>query len=275
MSEPNATPHALITGGAGGLGRGIATVLARAGYGVALADFRADALEETAARLRSCVPGCRVGIHVVDLAAPGSPGRLIADVWNEQPLDVVVNAAGIYPSTPLLELDATTWDAVLDVNLRAAALVIAEYGRLASASGRGGSIVNITSGSALRAREAAAPYATSKAALEMLTRAAALELGRHAIRVNAVSPGFVGVDSPVSPYLPEYREAVDRNPLGRPGSPEDVGEAVLWLAGPLASWVTGTVVRVDGGSSTGSIGLPRSWPVAELGSRGGRFGGDR
>lgn len=93
----------------------------------------------------------------------------------------------------------------------------------------------------------------------MATRAAALELGALGIRVNAVSPGFVLVDSDVNPVSAEYARSIDVNPLGRPGTPEDVARAVCWLAGPEASWITGETVRVDGGSSTGALHLPRIW----------------
>ena len=120
--------------------------------------------------------------------------------------------------------------------------------------------MNISSGAAQRARPGGGPYASSKAALEMATRAAALELGRHGIRVNAVSPGFVAVDSAANPVAENYRAVVSRNPLGRPGVPADIARAVRWIAGDEASWVTGEILRVDGGSGTGAADLPRLWP---------------
>src|SRR5699024_5219569 len=91
-------------------------------------------------------------------------------------------------------------------------------------------IVNISSGAALRARPGAAPYSTSKAAIEMLTRASALELGEFGIRVNAVAPGFVVVDSELNRLTDEYVDAVSVNPLGRKGRPDDIARAALWLA---------------------------------------------
>lgn len=93
----------------------------------------------------------------------------------------------------------------------------------------------------------------------MATRAAALELGAHRIRVNAVSPGFVLVNSDCNPVSAQYAEAIGTNPLGRPGTPQDIARAVCWLAGPEASWITGEVLRVDGGSSAGALHLPRIW----------------
>ena len=261
--------HVLITGGAGGIGEGIARVFVRAGAAVTLVDYREDALREAAERLRAEVHDADVDVLVADLTSPLDPGRVVEQAWADRaPIDVLVNSAGLYPSRPLLELTAEIWDAILDVNLRSAALTTVAFAKLAHAENRAGSIVNITSGAALRARPGATPYSTSKAALEMWTKASALELGPLNIRVNAVSPGFVGVDSPVNPYRAEYRAAADRNPLGRDGTPEDIGEAVLWVSSGRAGWVTGTVIRVDGGSSTGNSGLPRSWPVMSLGIHG-------
>jgi len=260
--------HVVITGGAGGIGQGIARVYARAGWAVTLVDFRDDAVAAAADALRAEPGATDVWHTTADLTSATDPGDAIAAAWANAPIDVVVNAAGIYPSTPLLDLTADIWDAIQDVNVRSAVLTTVAFARKAVDAGRIGSIVNITSGAALRARRAAAPYSTSKAALEMFTKASALELGEHNIRVNAVSPGFVGVDSPVNPYLKEYRAQADVNPLGRAGEAEDIGEAVFWIAGDKASWVTGTIIRVDGGSSTGNSNLPRSWPTMSLGSKG-------
>jgi NAD(P)-dependent dehydrogenase (short-subunit alcohol dehydrogenase family) len=94
----------------------------------------------------------------------------------------------------------------------------------------------------------------------MLTRSASVELGEFGIRVNAVSPGFVDVDSDVNPVTPEYAEAMSINPLGQRGRPENIAAAVHWLASDEAEWVTGTVLRVDGGASAGTTALPLHWP---------------
>lgn len=277
MSESRpAREHALVTGGAGGIGVGIGTVLARSGATVTLVDYRSDALEAAAVAIRAVVPGAEVDHIVADLTDADAPGDAVRTAWERRGggLDLVVNGAGIYPSTPLLQLTAKIWDAVQDVNVRSAVLTTVAFARLVERDGRTGSVVNITSGAALRARPAAAPYSTSKAALEMWTKASALELGPLGIRVNAVSPGFVGVQSPVNPYEEKYRQGADRNPLGRDGTPEDIGEAVRWVSSDAAGWVTGTIIRVDGGSSTGNSGLPRSWPVMSLGVHGEVAAGD-
>ena len=113
-------------------------------------------------------------------------------------IDIVVNAAGIYPCDPILEMTEDAWDRVMDVNLKGMFLVSQEFCRRLVAQGMPGAIVNITSGAAERARIGAAHYCTSKAAAEMLTRAFALEFAAHGIRVNAVSPGYVEVNSEVN-----------------------------------------------------------------------------
>ena len=216
-----------------------------------LSDYRAAELASTASGLRE-KHKAEVAELPGDLADAAFAGALVDRAGK---LDVLVNAAGIYPATPLLEMTAEAWDRVQDVNVRAALLTTVAFGR----QGGAGAVVNISSGAATRARPGAAHYATSKAALEMLTKACAVELGGQGIRVNAVSPGFVTVDSAANPVTEEYAAAVSVNPLGRRGLPADIAEAAYWLAGEHANWITGAVLRVDGGSTAGAPALPLHW----------------
>ncbi|MFJ2172166.1 SDR family NAD(P)-dependent oxidoreductase [Streptomyces sp. NPDC087851] len=249
--------HVLVTGAASGIGRAVAEHFAAAGHRLTLVDIDATRLADTASALGAA---CQVR----DLCSAEGPATAVGDGWQTHgPVDVLVNAAGIYPSLDMTEVTAEGWDRVFALNTRAPVLATAELARRAIASGRTASVVNISSGAALRARPGGGPYASSKAALEMATRAAALELGPHGIRVNAVSPGFIGVDSTCNPVADEYAAAVSVNPLGRPGTPADIARAVVWIAGPDASWVTGEILRVDGGSGTGATHLPRLWPPAD------------
>ncbi|MDI2030333.1 SDR family oxidoreductase [Saccharopolyspora sp. TS4A08] len=235
----------LVTGAASGLGRAIAEEFAEhEDVALTLVDIDGDRLAD------SSVPGARI---TADLTSPQACEAVVEQAW---PLDVLVNAAGIYPSLDMADVDAESWDRIFALNARAPVLTTAAFARRA----RGGAIVNISSGAALRARPGGGPYASSKAALEMATRAAALELGERGIRVNAVSPGFVAVDSDCNPVAEDYAAAVSVNPLGRPGVPADVARAVRWLAGDNASWITGEILRVDGGSAAGAAHLPRLWP---------------
>jgi NAD(P)-dependent dehydrogenase (short-subunit alcohol dehydrogenase family) len=248
----------LVTGAGGGIGAAIAERFAAAGDRLALADLRPAELSTVAARLRG-----RHGADVVEM-----PGDLADEAYAEAlvaragAVDVLVNAAGIYPATPLLEMTASIWDRVQDVNVRAALLTTVAFARAHVTARTSGAVVNITSGAATRARPGAAHYATSKAALEMVTKACAVELGGHGIRVNAVSPGFVTVDSDANPVTEAYAAAVSVNPLGRRGQPREIADAVFWLAGPEAAWITGAVLRVDGGSTAGAVGLPLHWAGA-------------
>ncbi|MCH1883869.1 SDR family oxidoreductase [Agrococcus sp. ARC_14] len=255
--------HVLITGAGSGIGRAIALAFAELGEALTLVDVDAASLEQTADAARaSGAPRCDV--LVVDLREPGAAAQVLASTWSSGPVDVLVSSAGVYPATPFLELDERVWDLVLGVNTRAPVLLTVELAKRAIEAGRPASVVNISSGAALRARPGAAPYSTSKAALEAATRASALELGRHGIRVNAVSPGFVEVDSAVNPVTDEYADAVGDTPLGRRGRPADIAKAVVWLASSEAEWITGEVLRVDGGSSTGAWNLPQHWSAIDM-----------
>ncbi|WP_181768230.1 SDR family NAD(P)-dependent oxidoreductase [Streptomyces albidus (ex Kaewkla and Franco 2022)] len=256
--------HVLVTGAASGIGRAVAEAFAeQAGNVLTLVDVDADRLDTVARELDA-------GAVCVDLAGADGPEEAVARAWeSHRSLDVLVNAAGIYPSLDMLDVDAAGWDRVFALNTRAPALATAALARRAVEASRPASVVNISSGATQRARPGGGPYASSKAALEMATRAAALELGQYGIRVNAVSPGFVPVDSACNPVAPEYAAAVSANPLGRAGTPADVARAVLWIAGPEAEWVTGEILRVDGGSSAGAGHLPRLWPPVANGTHVG------
>ncbi|GAA1790530.1 glucose 1-dehydrogenase [Pseudarthrobacter sulfonivorans] len=255
--------HIVITGAANGLGLQAAIRFAEKGSAITMVDFNGDRLAEGAEQVRRA-GAAKVNTIIADLRNADAPGEVIAEAWAFAPIDVLVNSAGIYPSAPMLELTAARWDDVQNINVRAPMLASVALAHRTIAEGRPAAIVNISSTVILRTRPGAAAYSASKSAVEMLTRSAALELGEYGIRVNAVAPGFVAVDSPINPVTDEYSAAVSMNPLGHPGTPDDIAAAIVWLAGPEASWVTGSVLRVDGGSSTGSRATPLSWGTTSL-----------
>lgn len=233
--------RAIVTGGAAGLGRAICLRLAAEGATVGVLDRRAD----RAAAVAEQVGGVSREVDVSD-------GRALRDTLGDAAaemggLDLLVNNAGVGWMAPLSETPQDKWERVLAVNLTGTMNGI--KAAIPLMSKRGGAIVNVASISAVRPSAGEAPYAASKAGVVALTASAALELGPE-IRVNSISPG--PVDTPLLKPLfdahpEERRRYVDSTPLGRIATPDDIGDAVVLLASPLARFITGQNLVVDGG----------------------------
>ncbi len=239
----------LITGAARGIGRGIAEAFAAAGAGVVVADKDGVEAERVADELRGTgAEALAVPVDVREAAAVAAMvERALARFGR---IDVLVNNAGIYPNTPVLEMDEAEWDAVFDVNVKGMFLASRAVAASMVARGGGGRIVNISSGAAVSGRPGAAHYCASKAAVEMFTKVLAIELAPHGVLVTAVAPGLIEV--PGADLAPEYVEAlVALTPVKRAGEPADVANAVLFLASPASSFITGTILGVDGGGLAG------------------------
>ncbi|MDP9358063.1 MAG: SDR family oxidoreductase [Chloroflexota bacterium] len=245
----------LVTGGATGLGFAIAKAFGRAGARIGLNDLTPGSVEHACAALA----GQGITCHGVpaDVRDADAVRQMVADVTEKFGVpDILVANAGIYPNSPFLDIAEEEWDRVLDTNLKGVFLTCQAAARVMVRRGHGGRIVTISSGAANAASWGWAHYCASKAAVVMLTKAMALELGEHGIRVNAVLPGYIEVEEGGHHLSPTYKEASRRaNPLGRAGQPADVTGAVLMLASPLADHVTGTTLVVDGGSSAGRLGV--------------------
>ena len=258
MTRPGPTlsfagKRVLLIGACGGIGAAARTSLLDAGAVVVCAD-RPTAL----ASLPDDVPGLPV-----ELEQPGAATRVVEQAWDRDgPLDVLVHAAGIYPAVRAVETDETLFDRVLRVNAASALFAATALARLSATQGRTASVVVVSSGAAERARPGTIAYAASKAALNAVVRGLALELGPHGVRVNAIAPGFVKVDSDLNPVPAEYVEAVRAaTPLGRTATADDLVPGLLWLAHDVSGWVSGHVLAVDGGAGLGSPQAPSWLPV--------------
>lgn len=236
----------LITGAAGIYGRWFAEAFAREGALLCLSDNRADAVARTA----KAFDPARTLTHATELRDEGSILALAALVQQEWGApDIVINNAGIYPGKPLLETGTDEYDAMFDINVRAVFVLSREMAKLMVAERVRGTIINIGSGAARKMRPSRVLYCTSKTTLERLTKGFALELAPHGIRVNVVEPGFAA-GSEVSPLSDKHiAEMTAGIPLGRLTTPEDAANAVMFLCSDKASFVTGTVLAVEGGNS--------------------------
>jgi 3-oxoacyl-[acyl-carrier protein] reductase len=242
----------VLTGAAGIFGRWIAAHFARDGAQLCLSDIRTEALEQTVAELGLDAATLRHGTDLTDQASLGEFVATVRREWGAP--DIVINCAGLYRKFgTLIEMEVADWDLVFGVNLRAPFVLTRDFARLMIAAGRGGSIVNISSGAARRMNVGSVPYCTSKSALERMSRGFALELAPFGIRVNVVEPGFAP-GSVVSPLTEDYVDRMlARIPIGRASGPEDAPAAIAFLCSERASFVTGAVLSVDGGNSIGNF----------------------
>ncbi|HYM68933.1 MAG TPA: SDR family NAD(P)-dependent oxidoreductase, partial [bacterium] len=244
-------------GGGSGIGRGIATAFVREGARVAAVDINAETVAETVAALAGG-PGTAFAV-AGDVGSAQGVERIMAEaVRRLDRIEVLVNDAGVYPNCPVIEMPEDQWDRVIDTNLKGTFLMCRAVARRMVEQRIAGSIVNIASGAYKSARRGASHYCASKAGIVMFSKVLAQELAEHQIHVNVVSPGLIDVGRR-GDVNPNYKETLLRNiPWGRMGEPLEIAEAVLFMSSPGASYVTGTVLDVDGGSSAGRFFLPYS-----------------
>ena len=244
---------ALVTGASDGLGRHFAGVLARAGARVVLGARRRERLERAVDEIAA--DGGTASAVALDVSA----GRSVEEAFAEidrlvGPVDVVINNAGTTVTKPMLEMTEAEWDGIVDTNLKGVWLVMREAARRMVDAKSGGCVVNVTSILGERVAGNVSAYAASKAAVTHLTKAAALELARYGIRVNALAPGYIRTD-----LNAEYFESlpgqamIKRVPQRRLGDAADLDAPLLLLASDASPFMTGAVVAVDGGHLVSSL----------------------
>lgn len=244
---------ALVTGAARGIGLATAKRFLADGWRVALLDVD----RETLGRTHATLPAEKTIAILCDVADAAGVAAAVARVAREfGRLDALVNNAGIAIFKPILDVTYEDWSRVLAVNLTGPFLCVQAAAPLMRDSG-GGTIVNITSISGLRASTLRTAYGTSKAGLAHLTQQQAIELAPLGIRVNAVAPGPVDTAMAKAVHTPEIRAAYhDAIPLNRYGLEQEIAEVICFLCSDRASYITGQTIAVDGGFDATGIGLP-------------------
>ncbi|MFE6547701.1 SDR family NAD(P)-dependent oxidoreductase [Streptomyces sp. NPDC057746] len=240
---------ALVTGAGGGVGRGIALRFAEEGAAVAVhCRTSVSGARDVAARIRDA--GARAVVLQADLTAEDACARLVREAadWGGGRLTALVNNAGVQPTQALPGMTAADWRAVVDANLSSVFACTQAAVEVMRGTG-GGTVTHVASIEATHPAPLHAHYCASKAAVVMHARAAALEYGPQGIRVNAVSPGLIDREGLAEDWPEGVRRWQGAVPTGRLGRPEDVGDACVFLASPLASWITGHDLVVDGGVS--------------------------
>jgi NAD(P)-dependent dehydrogenase (short-subunit alcohol dehydrogenase family) len=218
---------AFVTGGAGRLGRVIAATLQREGAAVVISDLSEERIATVLAGLARNATREPHAVHG-DVSQPSEVARMVEEAEQAAgPVDILVNAHGIIPSCPILEMTAEQWDAPFAVNVRGLMLTCQAFARRWIVRKTAGAIVNVSSGAARAARIGRLHYGASKAAVNALTESMSMEFGPHGIRVNVVVRG---------------------TPLGRTGSPQEIAEAVAFLASEGSSWTTGLIMEISGGA---------------------------
>lgn len=248
-------PHslALITGASSGIGRQIAQRLAQAGYTIVVDHFRdPDGAEQTLELVRAA--GSDGWAMDADVGSAAELDGLFAKIAAcDLPLKVLVNNAAVQTFAPLMELSEEDWDRTIRTNLKGTFLCTQRAARLMHS--HGGAIVNIGSGANRVPFPSLGDYAASKGGIEMLTKVAAVEMGKFKVRVNCVAPGAIENER-TQRESPDYGSTWgDITPLGRVGTESDVAETVAYLVSPAASFVTGQTLYVDGGLWTRGV-----WP---------------
>jgi len=236
---------AIVTGGAQGIGKSIATQLALAGANVVIADMAEEMAKSTAKEISQ--KGSEAVSIVVDVSSFSSVEEMVKKTLDKfGRIDILINNAGITRDALVMRMKEEDWDMVLDINLKGAFNCIKIVSPIMMKQ-RFGKIVNIASIVGINGNAGQANYSASKGGLIALTKTCAKELASRQINVNAVAPGFIQT-SMTERLSAEVREKLSSQiPLGKMGNPDDVANAVLFLVSEKSSYITGEVIKVDGG----------------------------
>jgi len=238
---------ALVTGAQQGIGKAIALAYGREGASVVInyLDSQAAA-DEIASQIRAL--GQQAVTIAGDVAQAADVRRMVEAGESLGGIDILVNNAGIFPRVEFLDMTEAQWDEVLNVNLKGTFLCTQAVAQKLVERGRGGAVINLASGAAFRSSPRGVHYVASKAGIVGLTRAAALELASHRVRVNAIAPGITDTAQPRYGMSEEELQAAGRQvPLGRLGTPEDVADLAVFLASEESRHITGQTIHVNGG----------------------------
>jgi len=239
---------AIVTGGASGIGKRCVEVFVEEGARVIVGDMDQAGIGALISQLgHNSVDG-----SVVDVRDEAAVERMVAQAFRRfGGLDIAVNNAGVGGFSPIQNYALEDWDRVLGITLTGTFLSIKHEAARLIGQGRGGSIINIASLNAMQATEGFAAYCSAKAGVAMLTKVAALELGRHGIRVNAIGPGLIHTPATAGMLgIPGLEAAfVHEAPIGRAGEPEDIAKLALYLGGEDSTLMTGQTLYIDGGAS--------------------------
>lgn len=239
---------AIVTGGESGIGKATAVALAEAGFDVGFTWLNSEqAASATAEEIRA--RGRRAAQRWLDLTSPESGASVIEQLIDELGrIDALVNNAATGYSAPFLETPLDQWQRVLNINLTGQFVCAQTAARWMVAAGQPGTVVNVTSVQDTFPVRDSGAYGAAKGGLRQLTRAMAIELGKHGIRVNAVAPGEINTAMNMREGIPGAAVARPSLPMGRAGSPQEVAAAIVWLISDAASYLTGATLVVDGGA---------------------------
>ncbi len=239
--------RALVTGAQQGIGRAIVLALAAAGADVAI-NWLDDQAAAASVRADALALGRQAHLVQGAVDAPGMAAQIVAEADAALGgIDILVNNAGIFPRSSLFELTEAEWDQVLSVNLKGSFLVAQAAAKRMVAAGSKGAIVNLSS-SAVRGHALGVHYAASKAGIIGMTRAMALALAPHGIRVNAIAPGLTDTAQPRYQFSePELQAQSRQIPLGAMAKPQDIADIAVFLASDTSRFITGEVVHANGG----------------------------